>query len=128
MKFTPDKPIYRQIIDYAFAAIQSGKWKPGDKIPSVRELAAQMDVNAHTVLKAYDYLTAHGIISVKRGMGYFLSDKALHKVNAERCEYFFDHTLQEMFRQMTLLDIDISDVIQQYYAYRNRLLKQKLKK
>lgn len=101
-------------MDYAFAAILSGSWKPGGKVPSVREMAAEMEVNNHTVLKAYDFLTTHGIIAVKRGMGYFLADDARSKVDAERCEYFYSHTLQETFRQMELLGISIEDICRRY--------------
>ncbi len=50
MEFKPDKPIYRQIIDYAFGCILSGGWRPGEKVPSVRELAVELAVNSHTVL------------------------------------------------------------------------------
>lgn len=56
MDFHAEKPIYQQIVDYAFAKILSGEWPEGKRIPSVRELAALMCVNTHTILKAYDYL------------------------------------------------------------------------
>ena len=48
MDFKTDKPIYRQIVDYCFACILTRKWLPGEKVPSVREMALQMAVNTHT--------------------------------------------------------------------------------
>ena len=49
---------------------------PGEKIPSVRELAVGMGVNSHTVLKAFDELQQQGLITPRRGMGFFLADNA----------------------------------------------------
>ena len=71
MEFKTDRPIYRQIIDYAFGCILGGGWTPGAKVPSVRELAVELAVNSHTILKAYDHLQDNGIIVPRRGMGFF---------------------------------------------------------
>ena len=62
-EFRTDRPIYRQIVDYACALILKGQWLPGEKIPSVRELAVGMGVNSHTVLKAFDELQQQGLIT-----------------------------------------------------------------
>lgn len=114
MEFRTDRPIYRQIIDYAFAAILSEQWRPGERVPSVRELGTELAVNTHTVLKAYEYLTDRGIIAVRRGMGYFLDADAKSKVNADRREYFFETSLADLFEQMDLLGITIDDVVEHY--------------
>ncbi len=114
MDFKPDKPIYRQIIDYAFAAILSERWLQGERVPSVRELGADLAVNTHTVLKAYEYLQERGIIAVRRGMGYYLEADAKDKVNADRREHFFETSLADMFAQMDLLGITIDDIIEHY--------------
>lgn len=76
MEFTTDKPIYRQIADYCCEQVLTGAWPSGGKVPSVRELALDMAVNTHTVLKAYDQLQADGIIAPRRGMGYYAADDA----------------------------------------------------
>lgn len=111
MDFHAEKPIYQQIVDYAFAKILSDEWNPGQRIPSVRELAAQMSVNTHTVLKAYDYLQLHEILIVKRGMGYFLADDARDKVNKSRREAFLTITAPAFFKEMKLLGLTIDDVL-----------------
>ncbi len=111
MDFHADKPIYQQIVDYAFARVLSGQWKAGDKVPSVRELAGVMTVNSHTVLKAYDYLQAHGILVVRRGMGYFLAADAPEKVNAERRQAFLSITAPAFIREMRLLGLTIDEVL-----------------
>lgn len=114
MEFRTDRPIYRQIIDYAFACILGGGWTPGQKVPSVRELAVEMAVNSHTVLKAYDHLQAHGIIVPRRGMGFFLADDAPERVRADQREEFFDDTLADVFARMDQLGITIDDLIRRY--------------
>lgn len=114
MDFSSNKPIYRQIIDFSFGNILTGKWPPGDKIPSVRELAIELTVNSHTVLKAYEYLQNSGVINVRRGMGYFLSTDAKEKVNQLRRDEFFNTTLKELFNEMKLLDIPIEEIVNRY--------------
>lgn len=114
MDFKTDKPIYRQIIDYAFGCIIGGGWRPGQKVPSVREMAVELAVNSHTVLKAYDHLQDQGIIIPKRGMGFYLADDAPERVNAERREEFFDTTLSEVFSQMDSLGISIDELLLEY--------------
>ncbi|MDE6431390.1 MAG: GntR family transcriptional regulator [Duncaniella sp.] len=114
MDFTPNKPIYRQIIDYSFGQILTGVWKAGERVPSVRELSVQLSVNSHTVLKAYEFLQAEGIIVPKRGMGFYLTTDALDHVNQVRRKEFFDTTLMELFKEMRLLDISMEEVIQHY--------------
>ncbi len=111
MDFHADKPIYQQIVDYAFARVLSGEWKAGEKVPSVRELAALMTVNTHTVLKAYDYLQAREIVTVRRGMGYFLADDAPAKVNDERRAAFLSNTAPAFFREMKLLGLTLDEVL-----------------
>lgn len=114
MDFTNNKPIYKQIIDFSFGQIISGVWQPGERVPSVRELSLQLSVNSHTVLKAYEYLQAEEIITPKRGMGFYLSPDAVEHVNSARRQEFFETTLQDLFKEMRLLNISIEEVVERY--------------
>jgi len=114
MDFKTDRPIYMQIVDYCFGRIMSGAWTEGEKIPSVRELAVQMAVNTHTVLKAFDYLQQNSLIASRRGMGYFLADDAKSRVDELRRQEFYESTLNELFNEMDMLDIDISQVVDRW--------------
>jgi len=118
MEFRTDKPIYKQIIDYAFGCIIGGGWKPGEKVPSVRELAVDLAVNSHTVLKAYDHLQGQGIIVSRRGMGFYLAEDAPERVNAERREEFFENTLIDVFESMESLGISIDEIIERYNGFK----------
>lgn len=114
MNFKTDTPIYRQIIDFAFGRILSGAWTPGQKIPSVRELAVQLAVNTHTVLKAFDYLQQHSLIISRRGMGYFLTDNAKERVEDIRREEFFNNRLTDLFSEMEMLGLGIDDIVNKW--------------
>ena len=62
-------PIYRQIMDQVRALICGGRLAPGDLLPSVRQLAAELQVNMMTISKAYTRLEAEGVIERVRGRG-----------------------------------------------------------
>lgn len=112
IEFSNNKSIYRQIIDYAYLQILTGAWRPGERIPSVRELTASLGVNARTVLKAMDSLQASEMIISKRGMGFTLAADACTKVNAERRREFFSTTLPAFLSEMKILDIPAEDIIE----------------
>ena len=73
MKFKESKPIYLQIADRICDEILQGQYKEEERIPSVREYAATVEVNANTVVRSFDYLQNQEIIYNKRGLGYFVS-------------------------------------------------------
>lgn len=111
MEFSDNKPIYRQIVDYAFNCIIDSVWLPGQKIPSVRELAADLGVNTRTVLKAMDDLQDAEIIVPRRGMGFDLADDAVGKVMVIRKKEFFDVTVPYLREEMKRLKISPEELI-----------------
>ena len=66
------RPIYTQIVDNFRAQIAAGILQPGEKLPSVRELAAQLSINPNTIQRAYRELEAKGIIQTLPGKGCFV--------------------------------------------------------
>lgn len=105
MDFSPNRPIYLQIADYACAAIVHGQWIPEQRIPSVRELAAELGVNTHTVLRALDELQSRDIIAPRRGMGYYLTPHARASVDTMLRDEFFNDTLPALAERMRQLGI-----------------------
>lgn len=67
-------PIYRQLVDQVKQAVVGGVLKPGDRLPSVRDLAVDLAINPHTVAKAYQELEREGVITVPRGKGAFIAE------------------------------------------------------
>ena len=66
-------PIYRQIIEQITRLVISGYLKPGDELPSVRQVAGELEVNPMTVSKAYSLLEATGVLERVRGIGMIVS-------------------------------------------------------
>ena len=66
---TSGVPIYRQLMDQVRSLVSSGRLKPGDRLPSVRQMAAELEVNMMTVSKAYTRLEADGVLERERGLG-----------------------------------------------------------
>ena len=64
-------PIYAQIERQIRALLGSGYWKPGDRLPSVRETAVRLEVNPLTVVKAYRHLQEEGLLETRPGSGVF---------------------------------------------------------
>lgn len=67
------QPIYLQIRDRVHRLITSGALQPGDRLPSVRELAKELQVNKLTVIEAYGVLEAEGLIHARQGAGYYIN-------------------------------------------------------
>ena len=73
--FKSDLPIYEQIRRGIIIGLAKGEINPGDKLPSVREMAENIGINLHTVNKAYKLLEADGVIIMDRRFGSLISEK-----------------------------------------------------
>ncbi|HCX23803.1 MAG: GntR family transcriptional regulator [Flammeovirgaceae bacterium] len=123
MEFKDNQAIYLQIADLFFENILSEKWVPGDRIPSVREMAVTVEVNPNTVMRTFTYLQDKGIIYNKRGIGYFVSDDGFQLTKALKKDDFVSQELPELFKAMDLLNVSIDDLQSYYTKYRNGGLK-----
>ncbi|MCP9770034.1 GntR family transcriptional regulator [Lacihabitans sp. LS3-19] len=117
MDFKDKQAIYLQIAGYVFEQILLGEIPIGGKMPSIRDLAVQIEVNPNTVQRTYDFLQQKEIISTKRGIGYFVNEDAREKVIAFKKEQFISDELPIVFRSLHLLDIDFDDLKQKYLTY-----------
>lgn len=112
MEFSNNKSIFLQIADSITDKVASGLYAPGEKIPSVRELAADMGVNPNTVMRTYNELQTANIIDNKRGIGYFVSNEAKSIIMKQKKEEFFNTILPEFIRQAELIGITANDLKQ----------------
>lgn len=110
MEFRKNQTIYLQIADHICENILSGELRPGDRIASVRDMAASVQVNPNTVMRTFNHLQDQGIIFNKRGVGYFIADTALEKTRALKKEEFIREYLPSMFKTMELLDMSFEDL------------------
>ncbi|MDB4924711.1 GntR family transcriptional regulator [Mucilaginibacter sp.] len=118
MNFKDKEAIYLQIADYVSEHITLGKWLPEEKVPSVRELAVELQVNPNTVMRAYEYLQQHEIIFNKRGLGLFVTADAIEKIKSIRKERFMQQELPDFFRSLYLLDISLDEVQKRYEDFK----------
>lgn len=77
-------PVYRQLIDQVRGGIASGSLIPGDQLPTVRQLAVDLEINPNTVMRAYRELELGGLLETHQGTGTFISNKKMEKKSAER--------------------------------------------
>lgn len=75
IEFDNNLPIYLQIMNYIKREIVTGKLKPGDKIPSVRELAAELQINPNTVQRTFQELEREAVVETKRGLGRYVTSE-----------------------------------------------------
>jgi GntR family transcriptional regulator len=68
-------PAYRQIIDQVLGGIAAGSLKPGDQLPTVRQLAVDLAINPNTVVRAYRELEIREVLATQQGTGTFVTDK-----------------------------------------------------
>ena len=110
MDFKENPAIYIQIAEYVCEQILLKKWKLGDKIISIRDLAIHMEVNPNTVQRAYDFLQQRNIITNKRGIGYFIEDDAMDRILEFRREQFMENELPVFLKNIYLLKIDFKEI------------------
>lgn len=72
-----DEPLFAQVAASVRADAAAGRLRPGDRLPSAREVAEALGVNLHTVLRAYQDLRDEGLVDMRRGRGAVLTDAAL---------------------------------------------------
>jgi len=69
-------PFYRQIVDMVLAGISSGAIEPGERLPTIREMAVKLEVNPNTVVRAYSQLQMMGVLDMQQGTGAFARARA----------------------------------------------------
>ena len=90
-------PVYRQILDQIKYYVASGILKPGDRLPSIRELAQSLTVNPTTVVRVYADLEHEGIIEMQHGRGAFVTERSFRMSSAQR-----GRRLRELARRLVV--------------------------
>jgi GntR family transcriptional regulator len=118
MEFRENEAIYLQIAAYVGDNILLDKWALNEKIPSVRELAVDLQVNPNTVMRSYEFLQGQEVIMNKRGIGFFVTETAKERIIAFRKERFLGQELPEFFRTLQFLDISIDEIKQRFESFK----------
>jgi len=117
MNFKESKAIYLQIADRISDEILLEQYKEEERIPSVREYAAVVEVNANTVMRSFDYLQSQEIIYNKRGIGYFVATGARKLIHSIRKKHFLKEEVDYFFKQMYILGISAKEVADMYEKF-----------
>lgn len=120
MDFRDNEAIYLQIAAYVSEHITLNKWAAEQKIPSVRDLAVELQVNPNTVARTYEFLQNQEVIFNKRGIGYFVNADAKNKVKNYRKERFLQQELPEFFKNIYLLDISLKEIEKRYQEFKTQ--------
>src|SRR5688572_15482249 len=120
MQFRDSSAIYLQIADYILERILLKQLKAGERIPAVRELAVQLEVNPNTVMRTYEFLQEQNIIFNQRGIGYFVSPDAIKNATLYRKTEFIEKELPNIFRNIYLLGMDVDELRARYEKFKKQ--------
>ncbi len=120
MQFRESQAIYIQIADHVCEKILLKEWLPEGRIPSVRELAVQLEVNPNTVMRTYEFLQQKEIIFNQRGIGFFVGVQAVKQVTQYWMETFVEKDLPQVFRSMCLLGMNPEDLVKPFEKYKKQ--------
>lgn len=84
LDFQSREPIYSQLVEQVKQLVATGHLKPGDQLPTVRQLAADLRVNFNTIARAYRSLHDEGVISTQQGRGTFILEQPLPATSEQR--------------------------------------------
>lgn len=117
MNYNTNQSIFVQIAERICDRVLSGDYQADARIPPVRELAVEMEVNPNTVMRSYERLQANGVIYNKRGIGYFISPDAEKEIRRMRHNQFVEEVLPSVFKEMHLLGVDLEELANAYNQY-----------
>ena len=106
-------PIYRQLKEKVQAMILDGVLKPGDALPSVRQIAADYQINPITVSKAYQELVDESLVEKRRGIGIYVTEGASDKLLATERQRFIEEEWPAMLDRIRRLGIGADELLAQ---------------
>jgi GntR family transcriptional regulator len=104
-------PIYRQLKDRVIAMMLDGVLKPGDALPSVRQVAAEYQLNPITVSRAYQELADEALVEKRRGLGMFVTDEASKKLLASERERFLHEEWPAVAERINRLGLSTEELL-----------------
>ncbi|MEO7494619.1 MAG: GntR family transcriptional regulator [Massilia sp.] len=104
-------PIYRQLKERIVVMMLDGLLKAGDALPSVRQVAAEYQLNPITVSKAYQELVDENLVEKRRGIGMYVTEGASEKLLASERERFVREEWPAMVERIRRLGLDPKDLL-----------------
>jgi len=113
-------PFYRQIMDAILAGVSTGSVLPGEKLPTIRDLAVRLEVNPNTVVKAYSQLQLLGVLDTQQGSGVFVSAPGPDAVPPDEKRRRTDDLCRDFVGRAQLLGVGLDDLLRALDRMRRR--------
>ena len=115
MKFSIDPksgvPFYRQIIEQVRFALAGGGLEPGERLPTVRQLAVDLSVNPNTVIRAYREMEIEGVLETQQGSGTFVGNER-PEIDALERRRMLDQILTDLLARASAYGLTLDEVLE----------------
>ena len=113
MTWNDSTPIYRQLRDRVVAMILDGVLKPGEALPSVRQVAADFQINPITVSKSYQELVDESLVEKRRGLGMFVTEGAREALLHSERERFLNDEWPLLYARLQRMGLDLDRLLKE---------------
>ena len=104
-------PIYRQLKERVIGMMLDGALKAGDALPSVRQVAAEYQLNPITVSRAYQELADEALVEKRRGLGMYVTEEAAKKLLVNERERFLTEEWPQVMERIQRLGLDLQELL-----------------
>ena len=111
IQWNDSAPIYRQLKERVIAMMLDGELKPGDALPSVRQVAAEYQLNPITVSRAYQELVDEALVEKRRGLGMYVTEEASEKLLASERERFLTQEWPQVVARIHRLGLRLEGLL-----------------
>ena len=111
IQWSDGAPIYRQLKDRVIAMMLDGVLKPGDALPSVRQVAAEYQLNPITVSRAYQELADEALVEKRRGLGMYVTEEAARKLLDSERERFLREEWPLVLERIQRLGLSMQELL-----------------
>jgi GntR family transcriptional regulator len=112
IQWSDGAPIYRQLKERVIAMMLDGVLKPGDALPSVRQVAAEYQLNPITVSRAYQELADEALVEKRRGLGMYVTEEASKKLLGNERERFLTEEWPLVLERIQRLGLSMDELLQ----------------
>jgi GntR family transcriptional regulator len=107
-------PVYRQIIDQVMGGMAAGRLAGGHQLPTVRQVAVDLEINPNTVVRAYRELEIRGVLETQQGTGTFISQQKVKRDDLER-QRQLNQLVTEFVSRAGAAGFSIGDLVEQLH-------------
>jgi GntR family transcriptional regulator len=111
IQWSDGAPIYRQLKDRVIAMMLDGVLKPGDALPSVRQVAAEYQLNPITVSRAYQELADEALVEKRRGLGMYVTEEAAKKLLSSERDRFLREEWPLVLERIQRLGLSMQELL-----------------